>query len=123
MGRILVIEDETNILETLMETFELEGFDVHGAANGSEGLMLARELQPDVIICDILMPGPSGYDVLKTLKEDAHTRTIPVLLLSAQAGKDYIEHGLELGADQYITKPFATQHLIDVIRSYVANGT
>ncbi|GAB4522972.1 MAG: hypothetical protein OHK0046_36260 [Anaerolineae bacterium] len=119
MGKVLVIEDELNILDTLIEAFELEGYEVRGASSGKQGLILAKSFDPDIILCDVLMPKPDGYDVLQNLKADRTTNAIPVLLLSARTSRESIEMGLQLGAEYYITKPFTTQDLLRIVRSYV----
>jgi len=117
---VLVIDDDPVILELLRVNFEIEGFDVITAKDGDEGFALARELQPDVVISDIMMPRRDGLQLLSDLKADPRTEALPVILLSAKAQKSEVEHGLDLGADDYITKPFDPIQLIDRLNAVVS---
>ena len=110
---VLVIDDDPVILELLRVNFEIEGFDVVCARDGDEGLAMAQELQPDVVISDIMMPRRDGLQLLSDLKADPRTEGLPVILLSAKAQKSEVQHGLDMGADDYITKPFDPIQLID----------
>ena len=115
MGKltVLVIDDDPVILELLRVNFEIEGFDVICAADGVEGFRRAQEHQPDVVISDIMMPRRDGLQLLSDLKGDPSTEKLPVILLSAKAQKTEVQQGLDLGADDYITKPFDPLELID----------
>jgi DNA-binding response OmpR family regulator len=110
---VLVIDDDPVILALLRVNFEIEGFDVVCAHDGDEGFALAAELHPDIVISDIMMPRRDGLQLLSDLKHDPRTEDLPVILLSAKAQKSEVEHGLDLGADDYITKPFDPIQLID----------
>jgi DNA-binding response OmpR family regulator len=110
---VLVIDDDPVILELLRVNFEIEGFDVVTAKDGDEGLAMAQELHPDVVISDIMMPRRDGLQLLSDLKSDPRTEDLPVILLSAKAQKSEVQQGLDLGADDYITKPFDPLELID----------
>ncbi len=110
---VLVIDDDPVILELLRVNFEIEGFDVICAADGEEGLKRARTDRPDAVISDIMMPRRDGLQLLADLKSDPLTQDLPVILLSAKAQKSEVQQGLELGADDYITKPFDPLELID----------
>jgi DNA-binding response OmpR family regulator len=110
---VLVIDDDPVILELLRVNFEIEGFDVVTAKDGDEGFALASKLQPDIVISDIMMPRRDGLQLLRDLKADPRTEDLPVILLSAKAQKSEVEHGLDMGADDYITKPFDPIQLID----------
>ena len=110
---VLVIDDDPVILELLRVNFEIEGFDVICAADGEEGFRRAREDQPDIVISDIMMPRRDGLQLLSDLKGDPRTEDLPVILLSAKAQKSEVQHGLDMGADDYITKPFDPLELID----------
>jgi signal transduction histidine kinase/DNA-binding response OmpR family regulator len=107
---ILVVEDSADVREYIRGALE-SIYTVVEAEDGREGLERAREIIPDLIICDIMMPGIDGYEVCRTLKGDVSTSHIPVVLLTARAGEDDIVAGLETGADDYITKPFNTRIL------------
>jgi two-component system, sensor histidine kinase and response regulator len=111
MTRILVIEDEDNILDNVIETLELEGFEAAGARDGREGIQMAYEFRPDLILCDIMMPGFSGYEVLATLRNEPLTAITPFVFLTALGTRDDLRHGMELGADDYLTKPFTPAEL------------
>ena len=115
MGKltVLVIDDDPVILELLRVNFEIEGFDVICAKDGDEGLLRAQNDHPDVVISDIMMPRRDGLQLLADLKEGPDTQDLPVILLSAKAQKTEVQQGLELGADDYITKPFDPLELID----------
>jgi CheY-like chemotaxis protein len=115
MARILVIEDETPIRANLRRLLGMEGFDVAEAADGRQGLEMARSLLPDVILCDVMMPELNGFGVLKALREDAATAEIPFVFLSASAEQSDLQNGLALGACYYVTKPFNIQSLLQVL--------
>ncbi len=119
MTRILVIEDEAVILENILDLLEAEGFEVYGALNGTEGIRLAKERHPDLIISDVMMPGIDGYDVLETLQNDPATAIIPFIFLSANAALKDIRKGMNLGALDYLTKPFSRIDLLSAVRSRV----
>jgi signal transduction histidine kinase len=117
MAKILVIEDETAILNNILEMLELEGFEVIGADNGLAGVRRAREHHPDLVICDITMPELDGYEVLVLLRSDPATVTIPFIFLTARADRPFMRHGMELGADDYLTKPFTLGELRSAVIS------
>lgn len=110
---VLVIDDDPVILELLRVNFEIEGFDVICASDGEEGLQRAQTDRPDIVISDIMMPRRDGLQLLNDLKADPLTEDLPVILLSAKAQRAEVQQGLELGADDYITKPFDPLELID----------
>ena len=111
---ILIIEDNPEVLENTTELLELAGYKVSGAVNGKEGVKAAKELLPDLILCDIMMPEMDGYDVLYYLSIDSKTSTIPFIFLTAKSDAHDFRKGMELGADDYLTKPFDE---IDLIKS------
>ncbi|MCA1992781.1 MAG: EAL domain-containing protein [Coleofasciculus sp. S288] len=115
MNKILVIEDERSIRVNLLKLLSAEGFQVIGADNGSNGVELAKLEQPDVILCDVLMPELDGYGVLKALQQDPVTATIPFIFLTAKADRADWRQAMTLGADDYITKPFTRAELLDAI--------
>jgi DNA-binding response OmpR family regulator len=112
---ILVIEDQPKILENVLETLEIEGFQVYGVSNGMAGVQLARAYLPDLILCDIMMPGMDGYAVLMELQNNAETSAIPFIFLTARTDRDSQRQGMELGADDYLTKPFTRSELLAAI--------
>jgi len=104
--KILVCDDEPYILMALTDAVEMEGYDCVTAVNGKEALQKAREEHPDLIMLDIMMPFMDGYEVCRELKADPTTRDIPVIMLTAKSQQLDIQKGKEVGADDYITKPF-----------------
>lgn len=117
MQKILVIEDEKNVRQNLVELLSYENFTVIAAENGCLGIQLAQEQIPDLIICDVMMPQLDGYDVLKTLRQQLITATIPFIFLTAKCEKADVREGMELGADDYLTKPFTRGELLAAISS------
>ncbi len=124
MGKltVLVIDDDPVILELLRVNFEIEGFDVLCATDGEEGFKRARSEQPDAVISDIMMPRRDGLQLLTDLKRDPSTEHLPVILLSAKAQKSEVQQGLEMGADDYITKPFDPLELIDRLNAVITRS-
>lgn len=117
MVKILVIDDERTLRETLLEILSFENFETLDAEDGLSGVQLAQQYLPDLILCDIAMPGLDGFGVLAALKKDPKTTRIPVILLTARAEKAFAESGLAMGANAYITKPFTIDSLLDTITS------
>jgi DNA-binding response OmpR family regulator len=117
MKRILIIEDELEMLRNLTTILRLEKFRPLCAENGRVGIDLAKKQKPDLILCDVMMPGLDGYGVIAALRADAETVTIPFIFLTAKAEKLDIRVGMNLGADDYITKPVAKAELLAAIRS------
>jgi two-component system sensor histidine kinase/response regulator len=115
VAKILVIEDEESIRENILDLLEAENFEGIGAINGKVGIKLASEQIPDLILCDMMMPEVDGHGVLKALRSEPLTATIPFIFLTAKADKSDIRTGMELGADDYITKPCTPQELLKAI--------
>lgn len=115
MSKILVIEDEDAIRNNILELLEAENFEAIGAENGYTGIRMAQESYPDLIICDILMPDIDGYTVLTELRQDPATEIIPFIFLTAKTDRDDLRLGMELGADDYITKPCTPTELLSAI--------
>lgn len=115
MKRILIIEDDTIMRENTAEILELSGYQVTTAPNGKAGSLVAKELRPDLIVCDIMMPELDGYGVLHVLSKDPKTASIPFIFLTAKAEKSEMRKGMELGADDYLTKPFEDTELLKAI--------
>jgi two-component system, sensor histidine kinase and response regulator len=113
--KILVIEDELDVRENLQEILELEDFTVVVAANGKIGCNLAQQHMPDIIICDIMMPELDGYSVIKTIRADSIVKDAYFVFLSAKSTKEDREYGLQLGANDYITKPFTPKSIREAI--------
>jgi CheY-like chemotaxis protein len=117
MKKILVIEDEPPVRANILELLEAEDFDGVGAANGFIGALWAQEHLPDLIICDVMMPEVNGYEVLSALRENPMTNSIPFIFLTAMSDKADIRQGMNLGADDYLTKPFTRAELLEAISS------
>ncbi|GGG43142.1 hypothetical protein GCM10011414_10990 [Croceivirga lutea] len=117
MKKILLIEDDRALRENTAELLELYGYKVRTAANGMDGLKYAQESPPDIILCDILMPKMNGYSVLQELAFDNNTRHIPFIFLSAKTELKEIRKGINLGADDYLTKPFDENDLLNAIEN------
>jgi CRP/FNR family transcriptional regulator, polysaccharide utilization system transcription regulator len=117
MKKILLIEDNNEIRENTAEILELANFKVFVAKNGKEGVALAQQEKPDVIVCDIMMPELDGYGVLHMLSKDEKTATIPFIFLTAKTERADMRKGMEMGADDYITKPFSDVELLNAIES------
>ncbi|WGK64010.1 response regulator [Croceiramulus getboli] len=122
MERILIIEDDTALRENIAELLELSGYQTLTAANGTLGVDQALRHQPNLIVCDIMMPEMDGYQVLEVLSHDANTQHIPFIFLSARTEHAEIRKGMDLGADDYLTKPFEEEELLSAIRSRLAKA-
>jgi DNA-binding response OmpR family regulator len=117
MEKILIVEDELDVRENLIEILEIAQYEVLSASDGLEGLKLTKSFQPDLILCDIMMPKMDGYEMLAALREDQETETTPVIFLTAKTEYSDQRQGMELGADDYLTKPFEIDKLFLAIRS------
>ncbi|MEH2321290.1 EAL domain-containing response regulator [Nostoc sp.] len=115
MPKILIIEDEEAVRENILDLLEAEGFETLAAANGRIGLHLAISEAPDLILCDLMMPEMDGYGVLRALREDRSTAIIPFIFLTAKSAKSDFRQGMDMGADDYITKPFTRAELLSAI--------
>ncbi|NCT16686.1 MAG: transcriptional regulator [Flavobacteriaceae bacterium CG_4_8_14_3_um_filter_34_10] len=120
MKKVLLIEDDTAVRENTAEIIELSGYKVVTAPNGKIGVMIAKRELPDIIICDIMMPEMDGYAVLKSLASEPSTQFIPFIFLSAKTEYKDIRIGMDLGADDYLTKPFNEEDLLNAIESRLA---
>lgn len=117
MKKILVIEDNLEVRENLSEILELSGYQVSMAEDGKKGVELAVAEKPDLIICDVMMPKLDGFGVLNILSKKSETASIPFIFLTAKAEKTDLRRGMNLGADDYITKPFFKDELLEVINT------
>lgn len=117
MPTILIVDDEEDIRDLIALNLSREGFETIEAADGLEALKLARRLVPDLVILDIMLPQRSGFDVFRDLQNDTRTNQIPVLMLTARGKLDEKISGLEMGADDYVTKPFSPKELMLRVRN------
>ena len=120
---ILVVDDEPDIVEIIQYNLEKSGFDVIVAADGSAALEKARDEAPDLIVLDLMLPGLEGTDVCRILKQDERTRFIPILMLTAKSEEIDRIIGLELGADDYVVKPFSPREIALRIRNILRRRT
>ena len=120
MKRVLIIEDDSLIRENLIELLTEEGFDASGAENGRVGLDLALKDPPAIVLCDVRMPELDGYGVLEAIRENPATRGLPFIFLSAKADRADVRAGMNLGADDYVTKPFTRAELLEAVRARLA---
>ena len=117
---VLVVDDDPVILKLLEVNFEMEGFQVARASDGAEGLERARAVLPDIVILDVMMPRMTGYEVAKALREDESTAHIPIIFVTARAQSSDVEKGMELGVEDYVTKPFDPLDLIERVNAILA---
>ena len=117
MKKILIIEDEPEMRRNLATVLRLESYQPLTAENGNLGVELAKREKPDLILCDVMMPGLDGYGVLQTLRDDAQLALIPFVFLTAKGEKDDLRSGMNLGADDYLTKPVAKADLLNTIEA------
>lgn len=123
MTKILVIEDDRGVRTVILKLLKSEGFDVINATDGRQGVELAKEHEPDLIICDIMMPECDGYEVLNQLRQVPEMAAIPFIFLSAKSNKSDLRQGMELGADDYLTKPFTRAELLGAINARLSKQT
>ena len=121
--KILVVDDEMYIVNILDFTLGSEGFRVISAANGEEALRKALEIDPDLIVLDVMMPKIDGFEVCRALKAKEETKHIPVILLTAKDRDSDREKGKEVGADLYMTKPFSPTRLLEEVRAILRVGS
>jgi two-component system sensor histidine kinase/response regulator len=117
MVKILIIEDEEKIRDNIKQILELADFETVVAENGKQGLEYVKDKNPHLIICDLMMPELDGYSVLSQLRQDIHTAGIPLIFLSAKSERSDLRRGMELGADDYLTKPFDADELLQAVNA------
>jgi DNA-binding response OmpR family regulator len=120
MARILIAEDEPDIRELVAFTLRFAGHEVIATSNGEEALQQATQIVPDIIIMDVRMPRMTGYDACRAMKADAALKDIPVVFLSAKGQDSEIQTGLDVGAVEYLLKPFAPNQLAERVKAILA---
>ena len=120
--RVLVVEDEADVAEMIRYNLGKEGYDVRLAANGTDALRLVKESKPDVILLDIMVPQLNGWEICRRLKQDRETAAIPVIMVSGRAEEGDKVLGFEMGADDYVTKPFSPRELLARVRAVSRRG-
>lgn len=119
MKKILIVDDEQDIVESLKFVLETADFTCYCAYNGEDGLRLAKEIVPDLIILDVMMPKINGYKISRLLKYDAKYKNIPILMVTARSQEEDKLIGEETGADEYITKPFELDEVVKKVEQYL----
>lgn len=114
---ILVIDDDASVRQTLVDILEINGYVVRAAANGVEGCALARAERPTLIITDVEMPGLTGFELIEQFRADEELRTIPIIVVSAKVDRAATRRGMELGADDFITKPFTEDEVLHSVKT------
>ena len=117
MAKLLIIEDEKDIVQALEYNLKKEGYSVSKAYDGIQGLKLIKDLSPDLIILDLMLPGVDGLEICRQIKKDPKTENLPVIMLTAKGAEADKVVGLEVGADDYIVKPFSMRELIARVRA------
>jgi len=115
MKKVVLIDDTLSLLEEIGDILQMEGFEVVTASNGTDGLLQVSKHKPDVVITDLLMPETNGFGVIEKIKSVPAVKHIPVVILSAQAEREYKKRAIELGAKAYLTKPCSADDLITTI--------
>ena len=121
-GRVLVVEDERDVAELLRYNLAKDGYDVVVAVTGSDAVKQAHESHPDVVLLDIMVPQLNGWEICRRLKQDAETRAIPVIMVTGRVEEGDKVLGFEVGADDYVTKPFSPRELLARIRAVARRG-
>ena len=116
-ARVLIIEDEPHIVLSLEYLLERGGYETATATDGERGLAMVRELRPDVVLLDLMLPRLNGYQVCQAIRSDPELARIPVIILSAKGQEVEVLKGLSLGAAQYITKPFGNADILEAVRA------
>ena len=119
MKKILIVDDEQDIVESLKFVLEASDFTCYTADNGEDGLRLAKEIVPDLMILDVMMPKINGYKISRLLKYDVKYKNIPILMVTARSQEEDKLIGEETGADEYITKPFELDEVVKKVEQYL----
>ena len=119
MKKILVVDDEKDIVETLVFVLKQKGYECLVAYDGEEGLQMAKEVEPDLIILDVMMPKINGYKICRLLKYDAKYKDIPIIMITARSQEEDKLIGEETGANEYITKPFEFQEVLEKVAKWI----
>lgn len=118
--RILIIEDNPSVLRATSHILEKEGYEVLTAVDGLEGLRMARDDNPDLLILDVMLPGIDGFEICHSLRSESQTAHLPILMFSAKGQETDKATGLKVGADEYITKPVAREVLLEKVAAWLS---
>ena len=122
-GKVLIVDDEPNIVLSLEFLMTNNGYAVAVAANGEEALRMAASFRPHLVLLDVMMPAINGFEVCRRLRADLSQQQLKILLLTARGRASEVERGLSVGADGYITKPFATRELVAKVRELLRGAS
>ena len=122
MKKILIVDDEQDIVESLKFVLEVSGFVCYTAFNGEDGLKLAKEIMPDLIILDVMMPKINGYKISRLLKYDSKYKDIPIIMVTARSQMEDKMIGEETGVNEYITKPFELDQIVKKVEEYLGKN-
>lgn len=123
MPQILLVEDHADIRRLIRMTLECEGFQIHEAGDAQTGLAMAKALQPDLVLLDLMMPGPmNGLDLCRALRAEPALRQVPVTTHTARGSSNDREAGLQAGADAYLVKPFSPMQLLELLGTLLTRG-
>lgn len=117
--RVLLIEDEPNIIEAISFILSRDGFTVHTHEDGETAIAKVKAAPPDMIILDVMLPGKSGFEILRELRADSANSTLPILMLTARGQEKDREQAIRLGADHFMTKPFSNSEVRDQVRALI----
>lgn len=117
--RVLLIEDEPNIIEAISFILSRDGFTVHTHEDGETAIAKVKAAPPDMIILDVMLPGKSGFEILRELRADSANSTLPILMLTARGQEKDREQAMRLGADHFMTKPFSNSEVRDQVRALI----
>jgi two-component system alkaline phosphatase synthesis response regulator PhoP len=120
--KILVADDEPPIVRLMEFILGRHGHQMLSAVNGEQALAMVREHDPDIVLLDIMMPRIDGYEVARTLRADPKYARLPIIMLSAKAQDEDIQKGIEVGVDEYITKPFSPEHVVHVVNDHMSRA-
>jgi two-component system alkaline phosphatase synthesis response regulator PhoP len=121
-GKVLVVEDEADVAEMIRYNLGKEGYDVRVAGSGTDALRQVKEARPDVILLDIMVPQLNGWEICRRLKQDRETQAIPVIMVTGRVEEGDKVLGFEMGADDYVTKPFSPRELVARVRAVARRG-
>jgi CheY-like chemotaxis protein len=121
--KILLVDDDIDTLRLVGMMLESKGYEIIAASNGEKAISTAKNDRPDLIILDVMMPGVDGFEVTKAIRQDEETENIPIIMFTAKTGMEDKVHGLELGADAYLTKPISTRELLAHVKAIIARSS
>jgi DNA-binding response OmpR family regulator len=121
--RVLIVDDEPHIVLSLEFVLQRAGYETASAGDGEEGLTLVRQMRPEVVLLDVMMPKRNGYEVCQTIKSDPELRDTPVIMLTAKGQEVEVLKGLDLGASAYVTKPFGNAEIIHAVRTVLEGNS